>query len=64
MAVHGEGRVPLAQVTVNAIGVSDGDGGDDGARTGFAPSTVAYGVSFPEMEATGASWTPGRALMP
>ena len=49
MAVHAERGVSLAQVTVDSVGVTDGDGGDDGARTGLAPSAVTHGVPFTQM---------------
>lgn len=47
--VHREGGLPAAQVTVDAVGVTHGDGGDDRARAGFSPSAVSHRVSFPQV---------------
>ena len=45
VAVHREGGLAAAQMPVDAVGVTHGDGGDDGARGGLAPAAVADGVA-------------------
>ena len=49
VAVHREGGVAAAQMPVNAVGIAHRDGGDDGARGGFAPAAVADGVARAEV---------------
>ena len=49
VAVHAERGVAAAEVAVDAVGITHGDGGDDGARGGLAPSTVTDGVTLAQV---------------
>ena len=75
MAVHAERSIAAAEVPVEAVGISAGDGRNLGAGRGdVAPSAVTYGSVFGAeflylenldfSDATGARCTEGRALMP
>lgn len=45
MPIYTERCCAAAKVAVNSIGIPHGNGGDDGALGGFAPSAITYGVS-------------------
>jgi len=45
VAVHAEGGGAAAKVAVNAVRITHGNGGDDSAFGGFAPSAITHRIT-------------------